>query len=154
MTGVARANAPTDTHLWLKMAFVQCRPLWRVSFQLRAASTNKSPRIHTYIQTPWHIHMSFTYRDKHSRFLLVVMVFCSTLRCNGPRHCSVRAISCCSWYNYTKWALWQTVGANVGVGHCGMWREELTHDGTATLSYEKVCPYKSKECNILMQSDM
>lgn len=31
-------------------------------------------------------------------------------------------LACCSSYNYTKWALWQTVGANVGVGHCSMWK--------------------------------
>lgn len=34
-----------------------------------------------------------TYMHKHSRLLLVVMVFCSTLRCNRPRQCSVGAIS-------------------------------------------------------------
>ena len=34
-----------------------------------------------------------TYVHKHPGLLVVVMVFCSTLRCNGPRHGSVGAIS-------------------------------------------------------------
>ena len=29
-------------------------------------------------------------------------------------------LACCSLYNYTKWALWQTVDAEVGVRHCSM----------------------------------
>ena len=47
-------------------------------------------------------------------------------------------LACCSSYNYTKWALWQTVGAKVGVGHCSMWREELTEVGAAKLSCERL----------------
>lgn len=61
---------------------------------------------------------------KHSRLLLVVMVFCSTLRCNRRRH-SVRAISFPQviYCNYIKWALWQTASADVGVGHCSLPRQ-------------------------------
>lgn len=35
-------------------------------------------------------------------------------------------LACCSSYNYTKWALWQTVGANVGGG--GHWDVEVRAD--------------------------
>lgn len=53
-------------------------------------NTHMEIRVHTYTDT--HTR-TVTYVRKHSRLLVVVMVFCSTLRCNGPRHCSVRAIS-------------------------------------------------------------
>lgn len=50
-------------------------------------------------------------------------------------------LACCCLYNYTKWALWQTVGAKVGVEHCSMWGGRgvggLTLDGTAKLSFKK-----------------
>jgi len=44
----------------------------------------------------------------------------------------------CSSCNYTKWALWQTVGANGRAGHCGgRGQPAPTQDGRAKLSREE-----------------
>lgn len=94
MTGVVLTNIPTDTLLWLKMAIVRSG-CW-VSFDMYHSTSD--------LLQPTHLHerthrdevahtQTVTYVHKHPRLLVVVMVFCSTLRCNGPRHGSVGAIS-------------------------------------------------------------
>lgn len=101
MTGVD-AHKHADTHLWLKMAIVCsncCDSLTCIippptSFNQHIyMSARIEIRWHTHAHNTTHTTHTLTYVHKHSRLLVVVMVFCSTLRCNGPRHCSVRAIS-------------------------------------------------------------
>lgn len=91
-------NTTTDTHWLLKMAIVCTRCVSLTCIIPPSTSFNQHIYMNTHIEIRVHTYTdthtrTVTYVRKHSRLLVVVMVFCSTLRCNGPRHCSVRAIS-------------------------------------------------------------